>query len=247
MNIHKPKTPIVLVAFLVIVTIPLGTCNVRGVIAHTSSPVSQDAYVWSGNPDFCYGHNTGLIVGNYTANWTETYILFSLANRPAQWLNAVLYLGTTEWPTNLTGYLQETSTSWSEDTITWNNRPNLLTYTEPVNITYPNLRVNLTTFLRRYDTASGLTNVSFVLNSTPVADGNYSAFWSRDGGEGTGPNLYWRYEEAEPFNPAPIVIAAAGIGAGIAVTTVVVKRRGKKKLAPEAAKPDGFDDLKFST
>ncbi len=247
MNINKIKTRVFLLAGIVFAVIFDGITNARGAPAYIKTPVSMDAYVWADAPNTCYGHNGGLIIGNYTANWTETYVYFNLENRPAQWTSVLLRLVTYGINANLSGYFQETNTSWSEDTITWSNRPALLSYTEPMNITYPTqMLVNLTTFLHRFDAASDATNISLLLNSTVVADGNHSMFISRDPTINQGPHLYWYYEQEVPFDPAPIIIAVACIGLGIAVVAIVVKKRGKKKPAPEAAKPDEFDDLKFS-
>ncbi len=260
----KHDATIILAAYLVSIVFLGGMSNTHAQLpdlAFIGTFVSQDAFVGQNYPDTSFGHYNWLSIGNdtVTGNWTEIYVCFNLTDRPDHWTDAIFMFNTDGRAANVTGYLQEVSTDWSEDTITWNNRPALLSYSEQQNYTEPLRKwFNLTTFLHRYDSSGANTNISFLWNATLVNDGNYTTFSSRE--SGYAPYLIWYYEAEEPgFDWTPVIIAAVVIGAGVAAVAILLKRRGKgtaakpktakkptKPATAPGAKSDGPEDLDFS-
>jgi hypothetical protein len=85
---------------------------------------SHDSQVFAQNPDDNYGQNTGLMYGI----WSDTspmwvYIDFDTESRPGTYIqSAVLYLYSITY-TSFNFHIASTRGDWSENSITWNNKP----------------------------------------------------------------------------------------------------------------------------
>ena len=82
----------------------------------------EDSTIDANNPTTNYGGTDDLEVG-YSIDWLEAYIKFTLSNAPSSFHEAHLRLDFLQVIGTIRIYIYETSTSWDEHTITWNNAP----------------------------------------------------------------------------------------------------------------------------
>ncbi|NJE55353.1 DUF4350 domain-containing protein [Thermococcus sp. 21S9] len=100
------------------------------VIKTVSIGPTDDAYVKSTTPDTNYGSSYNLYVGTYYRDHgnERAYLKFDLSSIPpgavivSATLHLYTYWGTYAQPINVSVYAVEND-SWSEDTITWDNKP----------------------------------------------------------------------------------------------------------------------------
>lgn len=81
-----------------------------------------DATVEASYPTSNYGGAILLYVGHFN-DWLEAYIKFDLSDAPHSFLKAELQLDFTYVEAHSLVYCYETSTNWSEYTITWESAP----------------------------------------------------------------------------------------------------------------------------
>jgi hypothetical protein len=90
--------------------------------------VSEDAYIDQAHPDTNYGSNSHMC-SYFTSNGQEQKSLLQF-NVPANTTSAILYVYTSgTWCNNQNAYVTQTSSDWSENTVTWNNPPSSISGT----------------------------------------------------------------------------------------------------------------------
>ena len=90
--------------------------------------VDKDAYVSEYNPDVNYGSESYLRVGEYELGKVNTYYHFNISSHSYEWKEVWIYVKF-NYGTNLTDIgVNLTRNNWDEMTISWNNRPESITY-----------------------------------------------------------------------------------------------------------------------
>ncbi|MFX1490013.1 MAG: DNRLRE domain-containing protein [Promethearchaeota archaeon] len=78
------------------------------------------------NPDTNYGNDVDLAVGGTLSTWCKTYIEFDIRNLPSNIQKVKLILNIYDLDAAMDLDIYIASDSWSESTVTWNNRPSRL-------------------------------------------------------------------------------------------------------------------------
>ena len=90
--------------------------------------VDKDTYVSEYNPNVNYGSEDYLRAGEYGPGKVHAYYHFNITSHSYEWDEAWIYVKF-DYGTNLTDIgVNLTSNNWDELTITWNNRPESITY-----------------------------------------------------------------------------------------------------------------------
>ncbi|MFW9930375.1 MAG: DNRLRE domain-containing protein [Candidatus Thorarchaeota archaeon] len=90
--------------------------------------VDKDAYISEYNPDVNYGSDNYLRAGEYYFGKVHAYYHFNISSHSYNWEEAWIYV-IFDYGTNFTDIgVNFTSNNWDEKAITWNNRPDSISY-----------------------------------------------------------------------------------------------------------------------
>ena len=85
--------------------------------------VKKDAYVFEYTPSTNYGGSDYLYVGNLPSGKTEAYYQFDVSSLPDGWVEARIILFFDDASGSVDVGVNFTDNGWSEETITWNDKP----------------------------------------------------------------------------------------------------------------------------
>jgi hypothetical protein len=166
----------------------------------------NDAYVSSLEPDITHPDTTLLQVNN-EGSTKDTYIRFETADLNAQITTAYLKLSISEVSANLELRVISTATGWSEETLTWNNKPasygEITTYSisegyeGSIKIKFPDAD----------DPQGAIISLCISLSSQALG---HLRITSKEGGNTEGPRLYF-VEESIPGIQLSMLIVIIGI------------------------------------
>ncbi|MFX0176870.1 MAG: DNRLRE domain-containing protein [Candidatus Hodarchaeota archaeon] len=90
--------------------------------------VDKDAHISEYNPDVNYGSDNYLRIGEYGPGKVHAYYHFNISSHSYKWKEAWIYVKF-DYGTNLIDIgVNLTTNNWDEMTITWNNKPESITY-----------------------------------------------------------------------------------------------------------------------
>ena len=103
------------------------------VVAHfagyeQSIKVEKDAYIYDHHPDYNYGADEHLRVGNYQFGKVQTFYYFNISSLPDGWTEVKIIVNFDYGSDMVDVGANFTYESWDEMTITWNNKPNMSVY-----------------------------------------------------------------------------------------------------------------------
>jgi len=153
----------------------------------------DDAFIYSKLPDTNYGDNVALVVG-YNDGYLSTLILFDVSpysgvTVDSAYIQTYIYQSNGEY-SNIkigknTGY-------WTEETVTWNNRPAFDDYVSIPSIPSSGWwEIDVTSFVENYVSGAD-PNYGFRIGKGDTDHGNAN-FWSRDSAESEKPYLELNY------------------------------------------------------
>ena len=112
---------IFIVTALLIVQITIGSYDL-------TIKADKDAYVYEYNPETNYGEDKDIFVGNYNNGKTEAYYHFNISSLPDGWRDIEIQVYF-DYSSDIVDVGCNLSyEKWSENTITWNNKPNTSFY-----------------------------------------------------------------------------------------------------------------------
>lgn len=201
---------------------------------------TKDTYVSQSSPASNYGEEYKLVVRSYDGGNMRTLLEFSIANMTdAYIINATLILYCYhEPPSNRTYLVSRITGSWEENTVTWNNQPNITG--QKVLTTAPNetiwWSVNVKPLL-----LSGEAIIAFRIEDFHEGDAESKTtyFYSREDINQKNPVLLIYYMAESPegvgwwFTSTPFIFWIASIIIVIMASTAAVHifRRKRKKVS----------------
>ncbi|MFX0167671.1 MAG: DNRLRE domain-containing protein [Candidatus Hodarchaeota archaeon] len=120
---NRIKFIIILTLVTLMVAALLIAAHFRGY--ERSVKVEKDAYVYEYYPDNNYGANDYLRVGNYHYGKVQAYYHFNISSLPGGWREANIIVKFNYASDFVNVGANLTYESWDENTITWNNKPNV--------------------------------------------------------------------------------------------------------------------------
>ncbi len=171
-----------------------------------------DAYVLGGSPTTNYGSDASINVKVASTSTTRMgYVRFNLASLAGQNLNTItlrLYGQAHSTGGSLDVEVFGAEDAWNENSINYNNRPNLTTGAlGSINVSTANWHeINVSNYVKAA-LANGQTSITFALAGVSTTSA-YAVFNSRESGS-NGPELAYTVNGAQPQVPA----AASGLNA----------------------------------
>ncbi len=152
---------------------------------------ADDSYVQQSNAASNYGASTSLIIKNDPSSSRHAYIKFNLSGISGVTSAKLRLYGSASFNTTLTAY--ETSDSWTQSSITWNNKPSLGSPSAHVSMTNTSTyyEIDVTSYVSME--AVGDMNVSFALQES---DGKYTTLSSNENSS----------------NKPQLIISSSGVG-----------------------------------
>lgn len=145
--------------------------------------VSKDSYTAQNHPNTNYGSSNALLVDNRTSINKRMFIEFDISTAPSTITSVYLYLyrHTDGVCIQCVGKYRRITSSWVENTITWNTGVPTTTDTNETQVTYPNTHeewqsVNITNL---YNDAKSAGNILGLRFHAHYSD-DYAEFYSRE-------------------------------------------------------------------
>lgn len=161
---------------------------------------SEDAGVFAGNPDFCYGNFLVAWIGYYNSGWYASLIYFDLSD----------YMGITVEDATLELYLcypwgtipdnnwvKLVDGAWDESTVTWNTKPD---YNFNNSLWFPSpmmgwLSLDVTAFVEDWVDGTYI-NYGFFLHQYDATEGGFS-FTTKEGDLHPKLTITYQYSDLE--------------------------------------------------
>jgi hypothetical protein len=212
---------------LILSIIILGiSCFLIPTRADTKTVSSQKAAsVTALNPDTNYGNDVDLAVGGSVSTWCKTYIEFDIRNLPSNIQKVKLILDIYDLDATMDLDIYIASDSWSESTVTWNNRPSRLETIGTAGITSTGV---WTITLTGVDLTLYGNYITFELDSI-----NTDFMFIRSDDTSSPPQIDIQHTPSGPTGGLPLgaiigiivgICAAAGIG-----SFLIIRSRKKKR------------------
>lgn len=196
---------------------------------------TDDTFVDYNNPNTNYGNlGTWKIGNNFSDFWYFSYFKFNLSNKPENFIKGEISLTFFAYGIELTLPFYVLNTSWTEEIITWNDRP------------FPEL-TDLLPFTISADQVMG--NVKYYIDITAYTENELLSFmlYNQDDYESEGyskehlninvkPKIIWTYEiEHTIESPNDLVNIGIGLASGLAIGIIgtaipfIIKLRKRSK------------------
>lgn len=101
----------------------------------TTITSNKAAAVLIANPDTNYGNDVDLLVGGPSVAWCQTYIEFDISNLPSGINKVSIVLNIYQLDATMDLDIDVASDVWTENGLTWNNKPSVITSMGSISIT----------------------------------------------------------------------------------------------------------------